>query len=250
MPHSELYHDTNVDSINPSNKSLYIIAGTAMSISVLLMLLDIVTTIILKEEILIGTFTATDWFAIYQNNWFSGLRNLGLLNIFEMTLAVPMFFALYMAHRDVSKTYAALAMILSLAGMAIYISNNAAVPMFVLSNKYAAAESETQRSMLAAAGEALLAKGEDFTPGAFSGFFLGEVANLAMAIIMLRGRIFGKITAITGIIGLSFLTVYTVWVTFISTLQGVAMILAMIGGLLSTIWSILIARRLFQLGHR
>ena len=147
------------------------------------------------------------------------------------------------------KTYAALAMILSLAGMAIYISNNAAVPIFVLSNKFATAATETQRSMLAAAGEALLAKGEDFSPGAFPGFFLGEIANLTLAFVMLRGRIFSKVTAYTGIIGMSLLTVYTIWVTFIPALQGGAMILAMVGGPLSTIWSILIARRLFQLGH-
>lgn len=250
MSHSDLNHVANVDTIDPSSKSLYKIAGTAVLISVLLMLLDIVTTAISKEVIQFGTFTATDWFTIFQTNWFSGLRNLGFLNSLEMTLAVPMFFALYMAHRDVSKTYAAFAMILSLVGMTIYISNNAAVPMFVLSNKYAAAVTETQRSMLAAAGEALLAKGEDFSPGAFLGFFLVQIANLTLALVMLRGRVFGKITAYIGIIGISFLTVYTVWVTFIPALQGTAMILAMVGGPLGMIWSILIARRLFQLGHR
>lgn len=250
MSHSDLNHVTNVDTADSSLKSLYKIAGTAVLIAVLLMLLDIVTTIISKEVIQFGTFTATDWFTIYQNNWFSGLRNLGFLNVLEMTLTVPMFFALYQAHRHVNQTYAALAVILSLAGIAIYISNNAAVPMFVLSNKFAAAATETQRSMLAAAGEALLAKGEDFSPGAFPGFFLGEIANLTLAFVMLRGRIFSKATAYTGIIGISLLTVYTIWVTFIPALQGAAMILAMVGGPLSTIWSILIARRLFQLGCR
>jgi hypothetical protein len=248
MSHSDLNHKINVDAIASSSKSLYKIAGIAVLISVLLILLDIVTTIISEEAIQFGAFTSTDWFTIYQNNWFSGLRNLGFLNILEMTLAVPMFFAVYTAHKDGSKTYTALAMILSFIGLAIYISNNAAVPMFVLSNKYAAATTETQRFMLAAAGEALLAKGEDFSPGAFMGFFLGEIANLTLAFIMLRGRIFGKVTAYAGIIGISFLTVYTVWVTFIPALQGAAMILAMIGGPLATVWSILIARRLFQLG--
>jgi hypothetical protein len=239
---------TNADTIDTSNKSLFKIAGTAMLISVSLMLLDIMTTIISKETIQFGTFTATDWFTIYQNNWFAGLRNLGFLNILEMILAVPMFFAIYMVHKDVNKTYAAFAMLAAFIGMAIYISNNASVPMLVLSNKYAAA-SEGQRSLLAAAGEALLAKGEDFSPGAFLGFFLGEAANIAIAVIMLRGRIFGKVTSYIGIIGLSLLTVYTVWVTFIPVLQSTAMVIAMVGGPLSTIWSILIAHRLFQLGH-
>lgn len=213
------------------------------------MLLDIITTIISKDAIEFGTFTAINWFTIFHNNWFSGLRNLGLLNVMEMTLTVPMFFALYAALRHVNKAYAALAMILSLAGMAIYISNNAAVPMLVLSGKYAAAATDVQRSLLAAAGEAILARGEDFTPGAFIGFFLGEIASLTISFVMLRGRIFGKATAYMGIFGVAFLTVYTIWATFVPTLQGVAMIFAMIGGPLSMVWSILIARRLFQLGR-
>lgn len=238
---------TNVDTTDTNWKNLYKIAGVAVLIAVSLMLLDIITTIMSKESIEFGTSTAVNWFTIFHNNWFSGLRNLGLLNVMEMTLTVPMFFALYTAHRSVNKTYAALAMILSLAGMAIYISNNAAIPMFVLSSKYAAA-TDAQRSLLAAAGEALLARGEDFTPGAFMGFFLGEVANITIAFVMLRGRIFSKATAYTGIFGVALLTVYTIWVTFIPVLQSLAMVFAMIGGPLSTVWSVLVARRLFQLG--
>lgn len=240
---------TDIDTTDSSWKSLYKIAGVAVLIAVLLMLLDIIATIVSKEAIEFGTFNATNWFTIFHNNWFSGLRNLGLFNVLEMTLTVPMFFALYATHRHVNKTYAALAMILSLVGMAIYISNNAAVPMLVLSGKYAAA-TDAQKSLLAAAGEALLARGEDFTPGAFMGFFLGEIANITIAFVMLRGRIFSKVTAYTGIIGVTLLTAYTICATFIPALQGVAMIFAMIGGPLSTVWSILIARRLFQLGRR
>jgi len=82
------------------------------------------------------------------------------------------------------------------------------------------------------------------------GFFLGEIANITIAFVMLRGKIFSKVTAYMGIIGVTSLTVYTIWVTFIPVLQDAAMILAMVGGLLSMIWSFLIARRLFQLGRR
>jgi hypothetical protein len=238
----------DIDTTDSSWKSLYKIAGAAVLIAVLFMLLDIIATIISKETIEFGSSTAINWFTLLDINWFSGLRNLGLFNVFEMTLTVPMFFALYIAHRHINKTYAALAMILSLVGMAIYISNNAAVPMLVLSGKYAAAATDTQRSLLAAAGEAILARGEDFTPGSFTGFFLGEIANIAIAFVMLHGKIFSKTTAYTGIFGVALLTVYTIWATFIPGSHDVAMIFAMIGGPLSMVWSILIARRLFQLG--
>ena len=59
--------------------------------------------------------------------------------------------------------------------------------MLALSAKYAAATTEVQRNLLAAAGEAILARGEDFTPGAFTGFLLGELAIVAISFVMLRG---------------------------------------------------------------
>jgi hypothetical protein len=241
---------SEINSANSSWKSLYKIAGTALLASVLPMLLDIITTILSKETIEIGTFSAIDWFHVFHDNWFSGLRNLGILNVFEMTLTVPMFLAFYIAYQDVNKTCAALAMILAVAGTSIYISGNAAVPMFVLSGKYAAAANDAQRSLLAAAGEAILARGEDFTPGAFIGFFLGTLASLTISFVMLRGGIFRKATAYVGIIGISLLTAYSILTTFAPALQDIAMIPAMIGGPLSTLWSILIARKLFQLGKR
>lgn len=242
-----------VSEINTTSlgwKNLYKIASATVLVSVLLMLLDIITTIISRETIKFGTFSAIEWFKIFHGNWFSGLRNLGIFNVFEMTLTVPMFYALYIVHRDVNKTYAVLAVILSIAGMAIYISSNAAIPMFVLSGKYAAATTDAQRSLFAAAGEAILARGEDFTPGAFVGFFLGALASLTIAFVMLRGSIFRKATAYVGITGISLLTAYSILTTFAPALQDIAMILAMIGGPLGTLWSILIARKLFQLGRR
>jgi hypothetical protein len=239
---------SEASTANSGWKSLNKFAGAALLASVLLMLLDIVTTILSKETTKFGAFSAIDWFNILHDNWFSGLRNLGILNVFEMTLTIPMFFALYIAHRDVSKTCAAFAVILSIVGTAIYISGNAAIPMYVLGGKYAAAATDAQRSLLAAAGEAILARGEDFTPGSFIGFFLGSLASLTAAFVMLRGSIFRKATAYVGIIGLSLLIAYSILTTFAPASQDIAMILAMIGGPLGTLWSMLIARKLFRLG--
>jgi hypothetical protein len=120
--------------------------------------------------------------------------------------------------------------------------------MFVLGEKFAAATSDAQRSMLAAAGEAILARGEDFTPGAFIGFILGEIATLGILFVMLRGKIFGKVTAMVGIIGVTLLSAFTFWVTFFPASQNLAMVAGMTGGTLSMVWSILVAARLFRLG--
>lgn len=229
-------------------KSLYKIGGAAALVTVLIYLLDsIIVFVGVGTEP--GVRTATDWFTLIQGNWFLEFRNLGFLNIISMTLGVPIFLALYAVHRQGNKAYAALAAILSFIGMAIYISNNPAIPMFALSGKYAAATTDAQRSLLSSAGEAILARGEDFTPGFFMGFFLGEIAYIVISFVMLRGGIFGRATAYTGIIGFVSMILFTIWSTFVPVLFDVAMIFAMVGGLLSMAWLVLIARRLFQLGY-
>jgi hypothetical protein len=121
--------------------------------------------------------------------------------------------------------------------------------MSVLSSRYAAAETDTQRALFAAAGEAVLARGEDFTPGSFTGLIFGGIAAIGMSFIMLRGGIFGKATAWIGIIGFTFLSVFTIWSTFVPVLYLVAFyFFGMVGGLLALAWFILTARRLLQLG--
>ena len=74
------------------------------------------------------------------------------------SISIPVYFALYAALRKTNKPYALLALIIFLLGTAIFVSNNTALPMLELSRKYALAD-ETQKSLLAAAGEAMLVRG-------------------------------------------------------------------------------------------
>jgi hypothetical protein len=228
--------------------NLYKLGGSAALFSALVALTDIALTFFPAGAEPPGTMTAVDWFQLFQDNWFFGLRNLGLLpNILNLSLSIPIFLALYEAHKHTNKAYAALAMVLSLVGTAVYLSNNAAFPMLALSTRYEAATTDAQRALLTAAGEAILARGEDFTPGAFLGFLFSEIAMIVMALVMLRGGIFSKATAYAGILGSLFLTLFTIWTTFIPQFFEISMIFALIGGLLSIAWNILTARKLFQL---
>lgn len=138
---------------------------------------------------------------------------------------------------------------LFLFGGAVYVSNNTVLPMFVLSEKYAAATTDTQRSILAAAGEAMLARGADFTLGSLVGLILPLIAQIAMSFVMLRGGVFGRATAYTGIFGFAFLLIFTVWTTFVPGSLDVAMLIALPAGLLVMAWNILVARVLFRLGR-
>jgi len=181
-------NESRFENTAPDLTSLFKLGGAAALLAVLVALADIFITFLPAGAEQPGTLTAIDWFKLFQDNWFLGLRNLGLLpNILTLFLLIPVFLALYAAHRQTNKTYGMLALILSLVGTAIYLSNNAAFPMLALSAKYAAATTEVQRNLLAAAGEAILARGEDFTPGAFTGFLLGELAIVAISFVMLRG---------------------------------------------------------------
>lgn len=239
---------TNAEIVDSDWKSLYRAGGVAALFAMSASLLDVILGFGETEVIAYGTKTAIDWFALYRENWFMGLYTLGFLNIVYHSCMVPMFFALFTAHRRRNGSYAALAMIVFFIGMIIYISNSAAIPMFVLSGKYAAAGTDAQRALFAAAGEAVLACGEDFTPGSFIGLLFTEIAILAISFVMLRGGVFGKVTAWIGIIGFTFLFVFTVLSIFVPALYYIAYyVFGMIGGLLALVWFILVARRLFQL---
>jgi hypothetical protein len=232
------------------HKTLYQIAAAAALIALLVALADVVITFFPQGAAPDpGMGAAIDWFMLFQRSSLMGLRGLGLFNIFNMLCTSVVVFALYTAHQRISSSFTTLVAMLYLAAAIIYIANNVALPMAALSEKYAAATSEVQRSVIAAAGEALLARGEDFTPGSFPGFSLSELALIAMSILMLRARLFSRLSATIGLIGFALLTLFTIWSTFIPSFYDVAMLIAMVGGLLSLAWYFLIALRFFRLAQ-
>jgi hypothetical protein len=120
----------------------------------------------------------------------------------------------------------------------------------VLSNKYALANTDVQKTIFIAAGEAVLARGEDFTPGSFIGLIFSGGAAIAISFVMLRGGIFGKVVSWVGIIGFIFLSLFTICATFIPSFYIIAFyFFGSIGGLLALTWFALVARSFFQLGR-
>lgn len=238
---------TNSQTEDPYNKSLYRLGGAAALLVVLTALFEIIITF------LPGGYrtseTVIDWFTLLQEDWFLGLRNLGLLNIIIVALGIPVFFALYVAHRPANQTFAALAIIISLLGVAVFYATNRAFPMLDLSMRYAAAVSESERAMIVAAGQAMLSVGQSHTPGTFLAFFLSEIGGFAMSLVMLQGRVFSRASAYAGIAGFGLLFVFEILSSFVPPLHATALILALGGGIANMTWYILIARRLFQLGQ-
>lgn len=241
-------NNTVTGTLMTSWKWIYKLGAVAALAAMCTNLLDIVLGFGGTEMVAYGTRSAVEWFAVYQESWFRGVYGLGILNTVYMVAMLPVYFALFGAHFERQAIAAALATMVFVTAISIYVSNNAAIPLLVLSNKYSLATTDLQRSVLAAAGEAALSRGEDFTAGSFIGIFLSGVAAICISVIMLRGRVFGRANAWIGIVGFSFLSLFTIIATFIPSLYEVAFyFFASIGGILALSWFALTARRLIQL---
>jgi hypothetical protein len=166
-----------------------------------------------------------------------------LLNLIGVVLLAPTVLATYAAVQRDYEAYAAFGAILFFVGMAVYIASSRALPMLSLSNQYASAATDAQRSLLLAAGQAMLAEGQSRM-----GIPLVEFACLIISIAMLRGRVFSKIAAYAGILG----NMSMIVVEVVLSLRGMtraAMAVAMLAGPSIMIWYFLVGKRLLQLSR-
>lgn len=191
--------------------------------------------------------TAVERFNQFNENRILGLYNLDLLNIINQIILIPSIFALYGAHRNTNNPPAFLSLILFLVGTTVFVAGNTALTMMDLSHKYFGANSDEQRLLLAAAGEAMLTKGSHGTLGVFIGFTLPTFANLLMSCVMLNGKVFSRSTSYIGIIGNTLMVIYLILVTFVPKVESMALVFAMPAGLLVMTWMILFTMKLFRL---
>ncbi len=228
-------------------KSIYVLGGIAAILSLIAVVLDIFIGSSMGGNLSELPQTAVDRFAQFQQNTWFGLYNLDLLNTVNQLISIPVFFALYSAHRKTNKPYALFSLIVFLIGTTVFVTNNSALSMLELSRKYSHAI-EPQKTLLAAAGEAMLARGEHGSFGVFFSFLLPTLAALMMSLVMLQGKVFSKANSYVGIFGNALMAVYIVLVTFAPAVKNMAMAFAMPGGLLLVAWMVMLTIRFFQLG--
>lgn len=248
---------TSVNSASPDDgsrarggKSLYVLGGATALFVALASIADIAIGFALGGDLSKLPGTAVEGFFEFRQNPWLRLDHLDLLNATTTLILVTTFLALYAAHRRAARGQAALAMVIELIGTAVFVVNNAALPMLALSARYAAAATGEQRTLIATAGEALLARGGHGTPGVFPGFLLLSIAGILMSLVILKGRVLNRATGWTGILCNSLPLAYVVLVTFILGTKTAAKIISMPGGLLAIAWLILIAVGVFRLGRR
>jgi hypothetical protein len=229
-------------------KSIYILGGITAILSLICVVFDIVVGSSTGGNLSALPQTAVDRFAQFQESPWLGLYNLDLLNTVNQLISIPVYFALYAAHRKTNKPYALFGLIIFLVATTIFVTTNTALPMLELSRKYATA-AEPQKVLLAAAGEAMLARGMHGSLGVFFGFFLSTVATLIFSIVMLQGKVFSKANSYIGLIGNTLMLIYIILVTFAPAVKDMAMAFAMPGGLLLLAWMVMLTVKLFQLGN-
>ncbi|MFW5761581.1 MAG: DUF4386 family protein [Cyclobacteriaceae bacterium] len=218
-------------------KVFYRIGGIAVFLALLTMLAEIFLTFLPDGAREIHSIA--ELMDMYQRNWFMAMRYMGLINIIATCFLIPVYYALYGLHREQLPVFSGFALLLIVLSYAIFFAGNVSFPLLELADKYSVA-SESEKVFLLSAGEALFVKGASHTPGTFPGFFTGQIASICFSVIIIKGKIFKRYIGIIGVIASSFLIVFEITSSFISSLYHEAMIFAMIGGLISLVWFVLI----------
>jgi len=243
----------SMETGDPTLSSLFRVSGAA---ALLCALMYVITLVVYVPANLASPppDAILEWFQVFQDNQVTGLFYLGLGDIVIMILWVPMSLGLYSVLKGTNRTWSLIATAVTLVGVAVYLATNTAFSMLALSQEYAVASTETEKTILLAAGQSMLAVTRG-TGSLYTGMQLVWLAGLILSIIMLGSTAFRKASGWVGILGFGLLLVgiigganYTSTGEY-SAIQGIIVALQYIGGgLLTLAWYILVGIRLWKLG--
>ncbi len=218
------------------NRGLYIAGAVAALVIVLIIPVQIFIFITWPPPAGVA-----DFFALFERNWLLGLLSLDLLYIFNNIFLVLVYLALYAALRPNHASAALIALALGLIGIAAYYSSAVAFEVLSLSQQYAATTSADLKIQYLAAGRVML---EVYKGTAFNVYYvLNAVALIIFAAAMLRGTVFSRPTAVWGLFSGILMLVPT-------TAGKVGLILGIASLLPWTVFSVLVALRLFRLSRQ
>ena len=222
-------------------KSLFKLCGW---IALILVVYSLVTMFIL---FVLGAQpeTAAEAFEMLAGNRFIGLLRLDILTVLVyMPLFYLLLLGLYVALKQTHPVLGAIAVLLGFAGVTLFLATPSVFSWLSLSDKFATATSEAQKTLLLAAGEAILASDMWHGTGAMIGGILIQLSTTLLSIAMLSSKAFWKGTAYVGIVTHG-LDLAHLLVGFF--LPAVGFILIAIAGPLYLIWFPLLARDFFRL---
>lgn len=188
--------------------------------------------------------TAIEWFNLLHNNSLVGMSFLAVFDLANYFLEGLIFLALAALLWQAGKSRVTVALASGLVGITVNFSTNISLSMLSLSQQYSAATTEAQKSVLFAAGQALLAFNGPLTnfpkTGAYLTWLLVALAALSFSSLLLASH---RATAIVGLLAAGCDLAYCLSFAFSPILQATLM---SFGGAFWMIWHLLIARVLFQ----
>jgi len=227
---------SRAEGVSSGWSSLYKLGGISALLLVAIVIIQLIVFTVAPPPL---DGTAMDWFILFQKNPIIGLIHFEFLMIIYVILCIPIALALYTLLRRVNPSWTAIYLILSLLGVMCFIAARPAFEMLYLSHGYAAAETETQKAIFLAAGEAKVAT---FHGTAFYiNYILGSLTGLIISWVMLKTTLFSKATA--------YIRIASSICDFGLFVPTIGMFIAIFSMLFLVIWNIMIARRLFQLAN-
>ena len=181
------------------------------------------------------------WYTLLQEHSLLGLTELTAFQIPAFALCVPVFIGLHSILGRRKSTPAAIASLFAFIGIAVYLASNTAFSLLHLSSKYAAAANEAQKSIILAAGEAMLAIYEGI--GVDVGLFLFMIAVLIVSTLAFQTRFLGKGIGWAGMLAALLTLAYYACSAF--TAQAIFVLEA--AGVFLVIWLVLVGRTLLRL---
>lgn len=223
-------------------RSLYTIGGISalLQITSILALAVVMATLGPKPE------SALEYFNVYQESKMAGVLRGDFLLLILIGLYLGTFPALYAALRCINPIYTALATIFTVLTVSGTFAAESTFSLLRLSEQFAAAGTDAERSIFLAAGEAVIASDMWNSSGAYMGGILLQGSGVMISLIMLKSKDFSKVTAFAGLLGNALDLVQHVLHPFAPSVKT---FFAPIMGIFYFVWYPMLARDFFRLAR-
>lgn len=185
-------------------------------------------------------------FTILNENRLYGLLRLDILTIFAMPLYYLLFYSIYLSLKSSNNELATVSTILIFAGLTLFLSCTSVFSILNLSERYAVAFDDSEKSQLLAAGEALFTSDIWHGTAAFIGGILLQTGGLLFSVAMLKSTVFSRIAAYTGIFVFGLDLIHIIIIFYLPLLSSVLLAIA---GTFYLLWFLLVGFRLFRLSR-
>ena len=189
-----------------------------------------------------------DWFILLRTHPLIGLSFLNLFDLVNYALVGLIFLGLCPSLFRASKSGMTLAMAFTFVAVTVYFATNQAFPLLLLSDQYAVAATDAQRSSLLVSGQAVLAihnSSANYGNGPYVSFLFVNLAGLIIAVVMLQSNVFGKFASWMGILANLFGLSYYLTLILAPSMSVIALSSS---APFLLIWYLVVGRKLLRFG--